>query len=244
MPARTTQARRPEHAATLGLALAMALGMLSGCGSLDEHQENKIPHFGIYDPSQPRELKMVSMPSYVIEPPDELEVSVRPATLDVPLATVIVRQDGVIDLGFAGEVYVAGLTIPEAELKVAQHLAPLAAQRQVREPILVAVRLVNGSATKQYYVMGTVTTQGAFPLTGSETVLDGLLRAGLRSNSLPEKAYLARPHPAGGHDQVLRIDWERIKMGDTFTNYQLMPGDRIVVPGGKPPGLLSTLFGG
>ncbi len=108
----------------------------------------------------------------------------------------------------------------------------------------MSVRLVNGSQSKQYYVIGTVSQQGAFPLTGSETVLDAILRAGLRTNSLPEKAYLARPHPAGGPDQVLRIDWERIKMGDTFTNYQLMPGDRIVVPGGKPPGLLSTLFGG
>jgi polysaccharide export outer membrane protein len=33
-------------------------------------------------------------------------------------------------------------------------------------------------------------------------------------------------------------------MGDTMTNYQLMPGDRIVVPGGKEPGLLKTVLGG
>src|SRR5581483_10996986 len=104
---------------------------------------------------------------------------------------------------------------------------------RIREPIEVSVRLVNGTTSKSYYVIGTVTTQGRFPITGNETVLDAILQAGLRVNSLPEKAYLARPRPAGGPDQILRIDWERIKVGDTLTNYQLMPGDRIVVPGTK-----------
>lgn len=239
MPARTPPART-----ALAVLSLLIMGPLAGCGLLDKHQAKKIPHYGIYDPSQPRELRKVSMPSYVVEPPDELEVSVRPASLDVPLTNVIVRQDGVIDLGFAGEVYVAGLTLPETELKIAQHLAPIASQRGIREPIRASVRLVNGSQSKQYYVIGTVSQQGAFPLTGSETVLDAILRAGLRSHSLPEKAYLTRPHPTGGPDQILRIDWERIQMGDTLTNYQLMPGDRIIIPGGKPPGLLSTLFGG
>ena len=113
-----------------------------------------------------------------------------------------------------------------------------------------------GDGTWSYRNCGTATRDGfqgvsdgwadtyTFKLGGQYFVLDGILKAGLRSNSLPEKAYLARPHPAGGPDQVLRIDWERIKMGDTFTNYQLLPGDRIVVPGGRPPGLLATLFGG
>ena len=94
-------------------------------------------------------------------------------------------------------------------------------------------------------MLGTVTTQGRFPITGNETVLDAILAAGLRTNSLPEKAYLVRPHPAGGPDQVFRIDWFGIKeRGDTLTNYQVFPGDRIVVPGGRAPGLLSTLLGG
>ena len=48
------------------------------------------------------------------------------------------------------------------------------------------------------------------------TVLDAILLAGLKSNSLPEKAYLVRPHPLGGHDQVLKIDWCGIReRGDT-----------------------------
>ncbi len=234
---------QPVHI-ILTLVLCALIGG-AGCSALSGHREKKIPQFGAIDPTQPRELDMVSMPSYVVEPPDEIEISARPGGLEFSTITLVVRQDGVVDLGFYGDVYVAGLTLDDVERKIAQHLAPFAANKNIREPIEVSVRLVNGTQSKQFYVLGTVTTQGKFPLVGSETVLDGILQAGLRSNSLPEKAYLVRPHPAGGPDTILKIDWVGIKdRGDTLTNYQLFPGDRIVVPGGKAPGLLGSLFGG
>lgn len=226
-------------------SFAVLFAAVSGCSSLDKHSERKIPQPGVIDPSQPRELTMVSHPPYVVEPPDELEISVRPGTLEVPTSTVIVRADGVIDLGFFGDVYVAGLTLEETELKIAQHLDRFAAERQLRGPVVVSARLSNGGQSKQYYVMGVVTTQGKFPMTGNETVLDAILQAGLRTNSLPEKAYLVRPHPSGGPDTILKIDWEGIKeRGDTLTNYQIFPGDRIIVPGGRAPSLLGSLLGG
>jgi polysaccharide export outer membrane protein len=227
--------------AALGLAPA-----LSGCGLLKEHQARKIPHLGGYDADQPRELQMVSQPPYVVEPPDELEIYVRPAALEVTQTTVTVQSDGVIDLGFYGDVYVAGLTLTQIEDKIAEHLTAISKAKHMalHEPVQCSVRLVNGSASKRHYVLGTVTNQGSFPSTGNETVLDAILTAGLRSNSIPEKAYLARPSPTGGPPEILRIDWEEIRNGNTFTNYQLFPGDRIYVPGGRPPGLLSTLTGG
>ena len=107
------------------------------------------------------------------------------------------------------------------------------------------MRLSAGSQSKVYYVMGTVSTQGKFPVKGNETVLEVILAAGLKSNSVPEKSYLVRPHPTGGPDLVFKIDWCGIRdRGDTTTNYQIFPGDRIVVPGTRPPGLISTLLGG
>lgn len=230
--------------AVLAAALCSLIGG-AGCSALSGHREKKIPQYGVIDPAQPRELDMVSMPAYVVEPPDEIEVSARPGGFEFTTTTLIVRQDGMIDLGFYGDVYVAGLTLDDVEKKIQQHLTPFATSKNIREPVEVSVRLVNGNQSKQFYVLGTVTSQGKFPLTGSETVLDGILQAGLRSNSLPEKAYLVRPHPAGGPDTVLKIDWVGIKdRGDTLTNYQLFPGDRIVVPGGRAPGLLGSLFGG
>ena len=223
------------------LAWVAVVSTIGGCGMTNRH--NVQP--GVVDPHQPRELEMVSMPPYTIEPPDELEISVRPSALELPLTTVTVQADGLVDLGFAGDVYLSGLTLEQAEQKVAEHLEPLATQKKVKGPLEVSVRLVNGSQSKFYYVMGAVTTQGRFPIVGNELVLDAVLQAGLRTNSTPQKAYLVRPHPPNGQDQVLKIDWDGItKRGDTMTNYQILPGDRLIVPGGRPPGLLSSLFGG
>ena len=227
--------------------MVMALGCLMlavipGCAAVNAHYAAKIPHPGVVNPSQPHELQLVSMPPYVVEPPDELEISVRPISPDVTVTSATVQADGNIDLGYAGDVYVAGLTLAQIESKIAQQLA---ARPDTKERYAVSVRLVNGSQSKFYYVIGTVTNQGRFALKGNETVLEAILASGLKSNSVPEKASLVRPHPTGGPDQVFKIDWIGIReRGDTTTNYQLFPGDRILVPGVRPPGLLSTLFGG
>ena len=227
--------------------LACLLPIATGCQIGANHANKHIPQLGVIDPHQPKELEMVSMPPYVVEPPDELELSIKPAVPDFTLTTVVVQADGNVDLGYPGDVYVSGLTLAQVEQKISQHLRAYSASRgrEVREPIDVSARLVNGSQSKNYYVLGTVSNQGKFPSTGNDTVLDAILTAGLRSNSLPEKAYLVRPHPNGGADQILKIDWCGIKeRGDTTTNYQVFPGDRIIVPGGKPPGLLGSLLGG
>jgi len=226
----------------LGVWVLLGLsGLMIGCGATGKRQ----PQPGVVDIHQPRELEMVSMPPYVLEPPDEIEISVRPIAMEIPLTTVTVQADGVVDLGFAGDVYLAGLTLSQAEMKVAEHLENIAARKRLKEPVEVSVRLVNGSQSKFYYVLGSVTTQGRVPIQGNEDVLSAILAAGLRSNSRPEKAYVVRPHPINGQCQILKVDWEGIKdRGDTVTNYQLFPGDRVIVPGGRQPGLLGSLFGG
>ncbi len=231
---------------TLVVVAAVSLTLVPGCAGMGrQHEARRVPERGYIDPEQARELDKVTMPRYVVEPPDELEVAIKPAPPDWNLNTVTVQQDGMIDLGFVGDVFVVGLTLEEIELKIAQQLTAAAMQQnqKIEQPFRVSVRLTNVQS-KYYYVMGAVTTQGRVPIKGNETVLDAILQAGLRTNSLPDKAYLVRPHPPGEPDQVLKIDWCGIReRGDTLTNYQLVPGDRVVVPGTKPPGLIATLIG-
>jgi polysaccharide export outer membrane protein len=228
------------------LLAGMVLASLAGChGLAKKHEARSIPQYGTIDAGQPAELRKVSQTPYVIEPPDELEITVQPSFPDWNPVSFTVQADGFVDLGLPGDVYVYGLTLAEAEERIALQLNDQARARnpKAKQSYRVSVRLANGQS-KYYYVIGTVNNQGRFKSTGSETVLDAILLAGLRSNSLPDKAYLVRPHALGAADQVYKIDWCGIKdRGDTLTNYQVFPGDRVVVPGTKPPGLLSTLFG-
>jgi len=228
------------------LAAGLVIFSVAGCHGLEKkHEAKSIRQYGTIDPSQPGELRKVSQSPYVLEPPDELEITVQPPYPEWSHASFIVQGDGFVDLGLAGEVYVYGLTLPEAEERIAVQLNDRARGDDARSNRRhrVSVRLANGQS-KYYYVLGTVATQGRFKANANDTVLDAILLAGLKSNSLPEKAYLVRPHPLGGEDQVLKIDWFGIKdRGDTLTNYQLFPGDRVVVPGTRPPGLISSLLG-
>jgi polysaccharide biosynthesis/export protein len=228
------------------LAMSAVLVGLSGCHGLAQSLEaRKIPQFGTIDASQPGELRKVAQSPHTIEPPDELEITASPPVADWSQSTFVVQADGFVDLGLAGSVYVYGLTLAEAEERVAVQLNDQARERDGKpsQPYRVSVRLTNNQS-KYYYVIGAVTTQGRFKSTGSETVLDAILLAGPRSYALLEKAYLVRPHPLGGPDEVFKIDWCGIRdRGDTLTNYQVFPGDRVVVPGTKPPGLIGSLLG-
>lgn len=226
------------------LTVAIA-SVSSGCTLRKRLAERKVKQLGMVDPTQHREMALTPHPPYVIEPPDSLVVSIRPDQL-VPLPMEsIVSQDGLVDLGHAGRVYVAGQTFDQAESTITAHLSEYAKKHKLRvsEPIDVHIRL-DESKSKYYYVLGKGVQQSRFPSSGRETVLDAVMTAQIKSNALLEKIYVVRPHPQGLPDQVMAVDWLGIRdRGDTTTNYQLFPGDRLVVPGGPEPGLVETLFG-
>src|SRR5262249_35525987 len=98
---------------------------------------------------------------------------------------------------------------------------------------VITVRVVTRQS-KVYYVLGEVHAPGAFPLTGRETVLDGILAAGgLTDRASRYKIILVRPTLPDSCRLVFPIWYQQIvQHGDTTTNYQLHPGDRIYVPTG------------
>jgi hypothetical protein len=85
--------------------------------------------------------------------------------------------------------------------------------------------------TKDYYVQGDVATPGKLPFTGRETVLDALQFAGgLVWTADPKGIHLVRPVRGGRPAKVYKVDLEGITVrGDVTSNYQLFPGDRLIV---------------
>jgi polysaccharide biosynthesis/export protein len=202
----------------------------------------------------------IVLKDYVIEPPDLILVEVLEALPGRPISGErLVRPDGRISLGFYGEVYVAGLTLGEAKEKVVLKLREYLADRllgltegddannlegpvptaklRLTDRVFVDVVQMN---SKVYYVQGAVREPGRLPYTGRETVLDALnLAGGLGPNADYADVKLYRPGPPGtkGPLQALPVNIDQIVMGSApTTNYQLMPGDRLVVPFKKKDG--------
>jgi polysaccharide biosynthesis/export protein len=140
----------------------------------------------------------------------------------------LVAPDGRVNLGTYGRVRLVGLTIEEARAAIESHLGQYLEDPQVSVDVL-------GYNSKVYYVV----TQGAglgdhvviLPAKGNETVLDAIGQIqGLNSNQ-STRMWVARPGKNNCRgDQVLPVDWLAVtQRGDSHTNYQLLPGDRLYV---------------
>jgi polysaccharide export outer membrane protein len=204
-----------------------------------EPQGAFIPHSsvgGAMGAPVPREGAKVSLPPYVIEPPDILLIESTQKIPDQPVrGQHLVRPDGTVGLGIYGSAYVAGMTIEQAKESIGRTLAT-----RIRNFDLLNLSVdILAYNSKFYYVI----TDGAgygeqvirMPLTGSETVLDGISQIyGLPAVASKKRIWVARRSGDGTTDQVLPVDWCGISQrGSEATNYQIMPGDRIYVDAKK-----------
>jgi protein involved in polysaccharide export with SLBB domain len=184
----------------------------------------------------PRELAMELLPTHVVEPGDTLLV--QPVELDAPLRLPpdqLVQPDGTIDLGKYGRPVAAGHTLPEVELIVRD-----AIKAKEKNAIPVAVRLLSRPG-EVFFVLGEVNAPGAFPITGHDTVLTAITQAGGPTRRASEQnMVLSRPTLPEGCRIVLPVCYTNIvQLGDTTTNYQLRPGDRVFV---SSKGMLENLL--
>lgn len=187
-------------------------------------------------PALPRELAKTPLTEYVLEPGDALLI--QPVDFDSPVrlaADQPILPDGAIELGVYGRPVVAGMTVPAVEAEVARLV-----RAKEGKDFPITVRLV-GRQSKVYYVLGEVNSPGSYPLSGRETVLDGLMAAGGLTRAAQEKKIiLVRPSHPDGCREVLPVCYPQIvQLGDSSTNFQLRPGDRIYVPS---QGMLESFF--
>jgi polysaccharide export outer membrane protein len=123
----------------------------------------------------------------------------------------------------------------EEELAEAEQERRAALEERISERIKqneISVRLVNWES-KKIYVLGEVNSPGYFGYTGNQTVLDALLEAGgLTTKANHHQIIVSRPTPCGSCRVVMKVCYDQVvQLGDTSTNYQLHPGDRVFVPG-------------
>ncbi len=140
-----------------------------------------------------------------------------------------VGPDGTVNLGTYGTVFITGLTVDEAKTTIEKHLSKYLDTPEVSVDVF-------SYASKVYYIVG----QGAglgdsltrVQITGNETVLDAVSQInGLSRVANKKKIFIARPAPDHfGCDQILRVNWDDITQGgNTATNYQILPGDRLYI---------------
>jgi polysaccharide export outer membrane protein len=189
-------------------------------------------------PHAPREFQKHALSTYIIEPPDVLQIEGSQALFDKQLPITgshLVRPDGSIGLGTYGSVFVAGMTVDQAKTQIIAKIR----ERQDLKPqdlwdgIKVDVVAFN---SKFYYV---ITDGGGYgeavvrvPCTGNETVLDAISQIqGLPAVASKKQIWIARATPNDGHaHSILPVDWCRItQRGSSLTNYQIFPGDRVYV---------------
>ncbi len=234
-----------RHSPRLMLAQLALLASLGGCAN--QKQLFVAPPDGMV----PRELRKEILPPYQIEPPDILFIEVLMPPLkpqDQPYSTALppqpingqflVQPDGMVNIGIYGNVYVAGLTTDEARERVREFLGVKtkdggAGVRPDAIQVSVSVAAYN---SKVYYVISDGAGFGEqirpFPITGSETVLDALGRiGGVPSVGSTKHIWVARRSPnCNNPEQILPVDYCGItRRGETKTNYQVLPGDRIFV---------------
>lgn len=187
----------------------------------------------------PTELRKVSLPPYTVAPPDILLVESTRSLPNQPIrGQHLVRPDGTISLGIYGTIYVAGMTLDQIRPLVARTIESRLDKDVVdKNPVKVEDINVDVLAynSKVYYI---ITDGGGYgeqvyriPATGNECVLDAISQInGLPAVASKKHIWVARRTATGGKNNVLPVDWCGIvQRGETMTNYQLFPGDRVYI---------------
>ena len=136
--------------------------------------------------------------------------------------SVKVRPDGYITLPLVNEVQVVGLTTGQLRKVLETKYKDF-----VSDPF-VSIR-VEGISSAEVFLVGQVTKPGAYPLSGNESVLQILTRAGgLTIFADRDEIRVVRREGAKVMEYV--VDYDAILKGDLKQDILMRPGDRIIVP--------------
>ncbi len=159
--------------------------------------------------------------SYSVAPGDVLRIAVwKEPELS---GDVFVRLDGMITVPLVGDIRAAGKTTGQIAAEVRDGLRPFLETPQVTVTVTQAV-------SARFYVIGEVTTSGAFPLTGRITVLQALaLAGGFREFAKRERIVVIRE--ARGERKAIPFNFRDLEAGINLEqNIVVEAGDTVIVP--------------
>jgi polysaccharide export outer membrane protein len=169
-------------------------------------------------------------PEYLIGPHDVLDVTVWGH--DDLTGRYVVAADGSFNFPLLGRVSAAGRT----EAAIEKHLRDALADGFLKNPQVTVT--VNTYRSRQVFVIGEVRQPGTFYLTGQETLIQILARAGSTTAAAGNEVLIVRPrHQREGPlrpdevspNEVIHVDLERLRSGELEDAIVLQHGDTVFV---------------
>jgi polysaccharide biosynthesis/export protein len=209
-----TRTREQFMKSSLLIGFIVLLASFSGCATKDLRVQEFRVAPGTPDPAKPPEE------FYQIGAGDSLNINVwKEPTLS---GTIKVRPDGYVTLPLINEVQVAGLTTGQLRKLLEEKY------KEFTKDPFVTIR-VEGIASSEVFLVGQVSKPGAFPLSGNETVLQVLTRAG-GLGVFADRSNIRVVRRDGDRVTEFIVDYDAIIKGDLKQDLLLRPGDRIIVP--------------
>jgi polysaccharide biosynthesis/export protein len=217
-----------EKSRWLVLAISMAVPVMvarSQAEPLKPQSENKstdgksdaVPKGAVGEAN----AKRADDPNYVIEPEDELIVTVWKEP-DIS-RMVPVRPDGKISLPLLNDVPAAGLTPMQLTAEITSRL-----KKYISAPEVTVI--VSKVSPPRIFVLGEVGRAGAYPLMPAMTVLEAISSAG-GLTAFAKQSKIAILRMENGKQIRLPVNYKDLVSGRRpDENFALKPGDTIVVP--------------
>lgn len=197
---------------------AGALFLFSGCFP---GRPEDIAHF------QKPQTTLVTDANYVLQPPDEIEVTCSKVP-EINLVRQQIRPDGKVSFEAIGEVLVAGKTNREVS-KMLEEKALLLYSLSGDNPIDIHVTTYRSSV---YYVVGQLYFEGPKVVTGRDTVLTALTASRPTVLAWKDKVQVIRPsYDPNERAKIFTVDYKAMtQRGDTSKNVLLQQGDIVYMP--------------